>query len=103
MLGEFWSAEAPLLLEAAEEEFSVEFIVLELDGEAAVELWAPLLLISLEPADAAAGVEAAPVAAALFDDISALLVPDAAPAAVPAPAAPALPAEGPELLLPAPQ
>lgn len=104
MLGEFGSAEAPLLLEAAEEEFSVEFIVLELDGdEAAVELWAPLLLISLEPADAAAGVEAAPVAGALFDDISALLVPDAAPAAVPAPAAPALPAEGPELLLPAPQ
>jgi hypothetical protein len=58
-----------------------------------------LLLMSLEPADVAAGVEAALVEAALFDDISALL-PDAAPAAVPAPA---LPAEGPELLLPAPQ
>jgi hypothetical protein len=99
VLAEFGSAEAPVLPEA-EEEFCVEFIVLELDGdEAALELWAPLLLMSLEPADVAAGVEAALVEAALFDDISALL-PDAAPAAVPAPA---LPAEGPELLLPAPQ
>jgi len=102
VLGEFGSAEAPLLLDA-EEEFCVEFIVLELDGDdAALELWAPLLLMSLEPAEVAAGVEAALVEAALFDDISALL-PDAAPAAVPAPAAPALLAEGPELLLPAPQ
>jgi hypothetical protein len=103
VLAEFGSAEAPVLPEA-EEEFCVEFIVLGLDGdEAAVELWAPLLLISLEPPDVALGVEAAPVEAALVDDISALLAPDAAPAAVPAPAAPVLLAEGPELLLPAPQ
>lgn len=78
--------------------------MLELEGdEAALELWAPLLLMSLEPADVTGGVEAAPVEGALFDDMSALPVPDAAPAVVPAPAAPALLAAGPELLLPEPQ
>jgi hypothetical protein len=92
--GAFGSVAAALLAGGADDD-CVEFIALELDGvDAALELWAPVLLIS-ELAEVEGLAPAALFAAALLADVSA--------AVAPAAAAPILLADGPELLLPAPQ
>lgn len=97
MFGAFGSVVAAPLFDGEDEELCVEFIVLEVEGEeAALEVCAPLLFISLEFAELEEGV----VAAVLLADVSVLVAPEVAPAPA---AAPVLPAEGPELLLPAPQ
>lgn len=97
MFGAFGSVVAAPLFDGEDEELCVEFIVLEVEGEeAALEVCAPLLFISLEFAELEEGV----VAAVLLADVSVLVAPEVAPAPA---AAPVLLAEGPELLLPAPQ
>lgn len=90
------------LFDGEAEELCVEFIVLEVEGEeAALEVCPPLLLISVEFAELEEGVVAAALDdAALLADVSVLVAPEVAPAPA---AAPMLLADGPELLLPAPQ
>jgi len=96
VFGAFGSVVAAPLFDGEDEELCVEFIVLEVEGEeAALEVCAPLF-ISLEFAELEEGV----VAAVLLADVSVLVAPEVAPAPA---AAPVLLAEGPELLLPAPQ
>ena len=99
MFGAFGSVVAAPLFDAEDEELCVEFIALEVEGEeAALEVCAPLLFISLEFAELEEGVVAA--VPALLADVSVLVAPEVAPAPA---AAPMLLADGPELLLPAPQ
>lgn len=102
MFGAFGSVAAAPLLDGEAEELCVEFIVLEVEGdEAALEVCAPLLLISVEFAELEEGVVAAALDdPALLAAVSVLVAPEVAPAPA---AAPILLADGPELLLPAPQ
>jgi hypothetical protein len=102
VFGAFGSVVAAPLFDAEDEELCVEFIVLEVEGEeAALEVCAPLLFISLEFAELEEGVVAAVLDdPALLADVSVLVAPEVAPAPA---AAPMLLADGPELLLPAPQ
>ena len=101
MFGAFGSVVAAPLFDAEDEELCVEFIALEVEGEeAALEVCAPLLFISLEFAELEEGVVAAVLDdPALLAEVSALVAPEVAGPA----AAPMLLADGPELLLPAPQ
>jgi hypothetical protein len=101
VFGAFGSVVAAPLFDGEDEELCVEFIVLEVEGEeAALEVCAPLLFISLEFAELEEGVVPAVLDDPALLDVSVLVAPEVAPAPA---AAPVLPAEGPELLLPAPQ
>jgi len=102
VFGAFGSVVAAPLFDEEDEELCVEFIVLEVEGEEpALEVCAPLLFISLEFAELEEGVVAAVLDdPALLADVSVLVAPEVAPAPA---AAPMLLADGPELLLPAPQ
>lgn len=101
MFGAFGSVVAAPLFDEEAEELCVEFMVLEVEGEeAALEVCAPLLFISLEFAEPEEGVAAVLDDPALLAEVSALVAPEVAP---PPAAAPMLLADGPELLLPAPQ